>query len=78
MDSSIDENNANNISSQGSFALMQIIINRVRSFFGFFTMSKEEMDQAGIDRGESSVSHSQSAEEDQPDSPAAQNSRRVV
>jgi len=78
MDSSIDENNANDISSQGSLSLIQIIINQVKSIFGFFTMSKEEMEQAGIDRGESSVSHSQSAEEDQPDSPAAQNSRRVV
>ncbi len=78
MDTSIEENTASNISPERSSNLAQVIIDKIRSVFGFFTMSKEEMDQAGIDQGDYSVSHSQNSPDIQSDSPVTQNNRRVV
>lgn len=78
MDTSVDENTASDINSGRSLNLRQVIVDKVRSVFGFFSMSKEEMDQAGIYQGDYSVSNSQYADECQLDSPVAQNNRRVV
>jgi hypothetical protein len=59
MDTSIEENTASDMSSGKSLNLTQIIIDKVNRVFGFFSMSEDEMKQAGIDRGDYSVRHSQ-------------------
>jgi hypothetical protein len=78
MDTSIEENTANDISSSKSLNLAQIIIDKVKNVFGFFTMTEDEMGQAGIDHGEHSVSQPTNGSETESDPQETQNVRRVA
>lgn len=78
MDTSIEVNTANHISLSKSHNLAQIIIDKVKSVFGFFTMTEDEMGKAGIDHGKYSVSQFKNDSVIQSDSPETQSIRRVA
>lgn len=77
MDTSAVENTTNNTSLRNSSNLSRIIIDEVKSIFEFFTLSEDEMTQAGINMGKLSASDPQNDVELHSDSRIIQDNRRI-
>ena len=77
MDTFGEGNTTNNVSLGNRSNHSRIILEKVMNVIGFFAMTEDEMDQAGINKGYSTL-HPQNSPEMQSDSPNTRDNQQIV
>ena len=77
MDTLGEEDLTNNISSGNRSNLSRIILGEVMSVIGFFTITEDELDQAGVNKGYSTL-HPHNTPEMQSDTPNTRDNQQIM